>query len=79
MIGSGRGLAHPAHENILWVTGLAGAFLRYAAAPSLFGTLNVDVGVPFRRPTWQIAELGPVFRPDPVVWRVFLGAGWFFR
>lgn len=79
MIGSGTGLAHRESENILWIAGFAGAYLRFILAPPVMGTLHVDVGVPFRRPAWQIAELGPVFRPDPVVWRLLLGLGWSFR
>lgn len=78
MIGAGTGLAHRESENILWIAGLAGAYLRLIFAPPVMGTLHFDVGVPFRRPAWQIAELGPVFQPDPVVWRLLLGLGWSF-
>jgi hypothetical protein len=76
--GSGVGLSAPNRQQELWAAGLFGFSLRYLGVwPFALGLLT-ELGVPIRRPTWQIDNFRTVFEPSLVIGRASLGVSWQF-
>lgn len=77
-IGQGFGLAVHRVRAEYWGAGMLGLSARYASASPLSLDLLAEVGLPWHRPTWQVDDVGPVFRPRAFFGRISFGVGWTF-
>jgi hypothetical protein len=77
--GEGVGNTDPESRSHLWAAGLLGLSAQLALGGGPFGVeLRAELGVPMRRPIWEIPDFADVFQASPWLGRAALGAAYRF-
>jgi hypothetical protein len=77
---SGRGIniRNPETSRTLWGAALLGASVRQIGESGLSWGASLEIGLPFRRATYEIEGYGDVFRASPVIGRLSITMAWIF-
>ena len=77
-VGQGYGVAEPDNAANFWGAGAAGISLRYLGVGAIRVGLLTELGMPFRRPVWQINDV-PVFQTAQWFGRASIRIVYLFR
>jgi hypothetical protein len=74
-----EGVVHPAESSGLWLAAVGGLAIRDVRPSGWASSLAIDVGVPIRRPIYELQQPEvSVFQASAVVGRVTYTMAWIF-